>query len=40
MDFGMKKTTVAALPFSERMASIKSMFKTLIKEHQRACLTL
>ena len=24
----MKKTTVATLPFSERMASIKSMFKT------------
>lgn len=28
MAFGMKKTTVATLPFSERMASIKSMFKT------------
>ena len=28
MVFGMKKTTVATLPFSERMASIKSMFKT------------
>ena len=28
MTFGMKKTTVATLPFSERMASIKSMFKT------------
>lgn len=28
MAFGMKKTTIAALPFSERMASIKSMFKT------------
>lgn len=25
MAFGMKKTTVATLPFSERMASIKSM---------------
>ena len=24
----MKKTTIATLPFSERMASIKSMFKT------------
>lgn len=28
MAFGTKKTTVATLPFSERMASIKSMFKT------------
>ena len=28
MAFGMKKTTIATLPFSERMASIKSMFKT------------
>ena len=28
MAFNMKKTTVATLPFSERMASIKSMFKT------------
>ena len=28
MVFGTKKTTVATLPFSERMASIKSMFKT------------
>lgn len=28
MAFGMKKTTVATLPFSERMASIKSIFKT------------
>lgn len=28
MAFGMKKTTVATLPFSERMTSIKSMFKT------------
>lgn len=28
MAFGMKKITVATLPFSERMASIKSMFKT------------
>lgn len=28
MTFGMKKTTVATLPFSERMASIKSIFKT------------
>ena len=28
MTFGMKKTTVATLPLSERMASIKSMFKT------------
>lgn len=28
MAFGMKKTTVATLPFSERIASIKSMFKT------------
>lgn len=28
MAFGMKKTTVATLSFSERMASIKSMFKT------------
>ena len=27
MAFGMKKTTVATLPFSERMASIKSMLK-------------
>lgn len=27
MVFGMKKATVATLPFSERMASIKSMFK-------------
>mgnify|MGYP000572818255 FL=1 len=27
MAFGTKKTTVATLPFSERMASIKSMFK-------------
>lgn len=29
MAFGMKKTTVATLSFSERMASIKSMFKTV-----------
>ena len=29
MAFGMKKTTIATLPFSERMASIKSMFKTV-----------
>ena len=28
MACGIKKTTVAPLPFSERMASIKSMFKT------------
>ena len=28
MAFGTKKTTVATLPFSERIASIKSMFKT------------
>ena len=28
MAFGMKKTTIVTLPFSERMASIKSMFKT------------
>lgn len=28
MAFSIKKTTVATLPFSERMASIKSMFKT------------
>lgn len=28
MAFGMKKTTIATLPFSERMASIKLMFKT------------
>ena len=28
MAFGMEKTTIATLPFSERMASIKSMFKT------------
>ena len=28
MVFGTKKTTVATLPISERMASIKSMFKT------------
>lgn len=28
MAFGTKKTTIATLPFSERMASIKSMFKT------------
>lgn len=28
MAFGTKKTTVATFPFSERMASIKSMFKT------------
>lgn len=28
MAFGMKKTTITTLPFSERMASIKSMFKT------------
>lgn len=28
MAFVMKKTTIATLPFSERMASIKSMFKT------------
>lgn len=28
MVFGTKKTTIATLPFSERMASIKSMFKT------------
>lgn len=28
MAFGMKKTTIATLPFSERMASIQSMFKT------------
>lgn len=28
MAFSTKKTTVATLPFSERMASIKSMFKT------------
>lgn len=28
MAFGTKKTTVVTLPFSERMASIKSMFKT------------
>ena len=28
MAFGTKKTTVATLPFSERMASTKSMFKT------------
>ena len=28
MAFGTKKITVATLPFSERMASIKSMFKT------------
>ena len=28
MAFGMKKTTIATLPFSERIASIKSMFKT------------
>ena len=28
MAFGMKKTTIATLPFSERMASIKSMSKT------------
>ena len=28
MASGMKKTTIATLPFSERMASIKSMFKT------------
>lgn len=27
MAFGMKKTTVATPPFSERMASIKSMLK-------------
>lgn len=27
MAFGMKKTTVATPSFSERMASIKSMFK-------------
>lgn len=29
MAFGMKKTTVATLSFSEKMASIKSMFKTV-----------
>lgn len=29
MAFGMKKTTVATLSFSERMASIKSIFKTV-----------
>ena len=28
MAFGIKKTTIVTLPFSERMASIKSMFKT------------
>lgn len=28
MAFGTKKTTVATLPFSERMANIKSMFET------------
>lgn len=28
MAFGMKKSVVAAPSFSERMASIKSMFKT------------
>ena len=28
MTFGMKKSVVAAPSFSERMASIKSMFKT------------
>lgn len=28
MAFGTKKITVATPPFSERMASIKSMFKT------------
>jgi len=32
MAFGMKKTTVATLPFSERMASIKSMFKTAYED--------
>lgn len=33
MAFGMKKTTVATLPFSERMASIKSMFKSRRLKH-------
>ena len=32
MAFGMKKTTVATLPFSERMASIESMFKTAYED--------
>lgn len=35
MAFGMKKPTIAPLPFSKRMVSIKSMFKTAHAEMEQ-----